>query len=144
MSRRVAAVVASLLLAAGGAASPGQAQRVDAVSPAGPNSPQRRAILDALRPRIEAVLGGPVEFVVTRMQVQAGWALVIAEPQRPGGGRIDGRRYFPHDFDNMDGLTVSAIMRFRGGRWMLADHAVGATDVWYCAMRGPPRSLTGC
>ncbi len=107
---------------------------------------QRRAILDALRPPIERRLGGPVEFVVRRIGVQNGWALVIADPQRPGGGRIDARRYFSaDDLETMDGLTVNGVLRFSGGRWCLVDHAIGPTDVWYCdPALGAPRSLTGC
>ncbi|MGQ0659403.1 hypothetical protein [Sphingosinicella sp.] len=107
---------------------------------------QRRAILDALRPPIERRLGGPVEFVVRRIGVRNGWALVIADPQRPGGGRIDGRRYFSaDDWEVMDGLTVNGILRFANGRWRLVDHAIGPTDVWYCdPALGAPRSLTGC
>jgi hypothetical protein len=106
---------------------------------------QRRAILDAMRPAIERRLGAPVEFVVHRIGVRDGWALVIADPQRPGGGRIDGRRIFGEDFENMDGLTVNAVLRFTGGRWRLVDHAIGPTDVWYCdPALGVPRALTGC
>lgn len=106
---------------------------------------ERRAILDALRPTIERRLGGPVEFVVRRIGVRNGWALVIADPQRPGGGRIDGRRYFSaDDWEVMDGLTVNGVLRLSGGRWRLVDHAIGPTDVWYCGVEGPPRSLTGC
>lgn len=106
---------------------------------------ERRAILDALRPAVERRLGGPVEFVVRRIDARDGWALVIAEPQRPGGGAIDPRRFFPADaLEFMDGLTASAILRRLGGRWRLVEHQIGATDVWYCAMQGPPRALTGC
>lgn len=105
---------------------------------------QRRAILDAMRPAIERRLGAPVEFVVRRIGVRDGWALVIADPQRPGGGRIDGRRIFGEDFEYMDGLTVNAVLRLTGGRWRLVDHAIGPTDVWYCGVEGPPRALTGC
>jgi hypothetical protein len=107
---------------------------------------ERRAILDALRPAIEQRLGGPVEFVVRRIGVQNGWALVIADPQRPGGGRIDARRYFSaDDLETMDGLTVNGVLRLSGGRWRLVDHAIGPTDVWYCdPALGAPRALTGC
>lgn len=107
-------------------------------------SAQRRAILDALRPPVERRLGGPVEFVVRQIRVRDGWALVIADPQRPGGGQIDGRRYFGDDWEFMDGLSVNGILRFSGGRWRLIDHAIGPTDVWYCGVDGPPRALTGC
>lgn len=117
---------------------------VSATAPAPPASPQRRAILDALRPTIQRQLGGPVEFVVSRLDVLDGWALVYADPQRPGGGAIDGRRYFP-DFENMDGLTVTALLRFRNGGWTRFDHAIGATDVWYCDGHNPaPNALTQC
>ena len=118
---------------------------VDARSPAAPGTAQRRAILDALRPAVEARLGPNVEFVVDRISVAQGWALVFANPQRRGGAPIDGRAIFGDDIDNMDGLTVTAILRFQGGRWNLVDHAIGATDVWYCDGRiGAPSSLTGC
>ncbi len=118
---------------------------VSATAQPAPGSAQRAAIMDALRPAIERKLGGAVEFVVRRAAVQDGWALVIADPQRPGGGRIDPRRHFPNEvIEFMDGLTVNAILRFSGGGWTLVDHAIGPTDVWYCGVEGPPRSLTGC
>jgi hypothetical protein len=137
-------LAAALLLAALATGSPAPAQKVGATGAATPNSPQRRAILDALRPAVEARLGGRVEFVVGRLDVHRGWALVFADPLRPGGGRIDGRRYFA-DFDNMDGIAVTAVLRWRGGRWTLVDHAIGATDAWYCGTpRIAPAALTGC
>ena len=118
---------------------------VDGRSPADPGTAQRRAILDAVRPAVEARLGPNVEFVVDRISVAPGWALVFANPQRRGGAPIDGRAIFGEDFANMDGLAVTAILRFQGGRWNLVDHAIGATDVWYCDGRvGAPSSLTGC
>ncbi|HEY5711826.1 MAG TPA: hypothetical protein VIT38_08020 [Allosphingosinicella sp.] len=137
-------LVALALLGAAPAAS-AFAQAVYASAQPAPNSPQRRAILDALRPAVARALGNPIEFVVTTARVHDGWALVVAEPQRPGGGRIDIRRAYPRDWENMDGLTVTAILRFRGGRWTLVDHAIGATDVWYCGgATGAPRALTNC
>ncbi len=130
------------LLPPGGSAL---AQRgVSATAQAGPGSAQRRAILDALRPAIERELRGPVEFVVGEIRVRQGWALVFATPQRPGGGRIDGRRYFAN-FEDMDGLGISAILRFQNGRWRLVGHAIGATDAWYCGSPPvAPAALTGC
>ena len=104
-----------------------------ASAPAPARSAQRRAILDALRPAVAARLGGDVEFVVSSIQVRQGWAVVIAEPQRRGGAAIDGAAYFPaDDWDFMDGLTTTAVLSFRNGGWQLVDHAIGATDVWYC------------
>ena len=128
-------LLAALLLALVPAGVPEAAgrSRVNATAPAPPGSAQRRAILDALRPAVEARFGPPVEFVVTRIQVRRGWAVVMADPQRRGGGRIDpGRHFGAEDLEFMDGITVTAVLRFVDGRWRHVDHAIGATDVWYC------------
>ncbi len=103
-----------------------------------PGSALRKAVLNGLRPAVEKRLG-PVEFKLTLIRVQGDWAFVVADPQRPGGRPIDGTRIFGDHFGNMDGLRVDAILRLRGGRWVVADHAIGATDVWYCNVG--PRSL---
>ena len=139
--RRPALLALAMLAAAAAAAAPAAAQ-VNGSAAAPVNSAQRRAILDALRPTIVRELRSPVEFVVRRLGVEQGWALVIADPQRPGGGAIDAR-HLP-DAGERDGLTVYAVMRFQSGRWTVHDHVVGPTDVWYCGMRGPPPSLLGC
>ena len=144
--RRLIATTA-LALALAGASWPALAQPVSASAAAPAGSAQRRAILDALRPAIEARFGPSVEFVVSRIQVRQGWAVVVADPQRRGGGRIDPRRYFSaDDLEFMDGITVSAVLRFGGGRWRHVGHAIGATDVWYCgdALPAAVRPRFGC
>ena len=108
------------------------------VSAASPVSSERKAVLDALRPAIEAKVGSNVEFVVQVIRIENGWAFVMADPQRKGGKPIDGTRYFD-DFDNMDGLRVDAVLKQERGRWRIADYAIGATDVWYCDVG--PKSL---
>ena len=133
-----AAIALSLLFAAAPAAA--QREGVSATAAPAPGTAQRRAILDALRPAVEARLGPNVEFVVSDIRVRGGWAFVMAEPQRRGGGRIDGRAYFRH-FDHMDGLTVTAVLRFRQAGWSLVRHAIGATDVWWCDLG---RQVPGC
>jgi hypothetical protein len=135
----IAAVLAAIITTAPAAAQTGP---VNASAAPATGTAQRRAILDALRPAVERRLGPGVEFVVTQMRVRSGWAFVMADPQRRGGRPIDGRRYFGEDFDNMDGLTVTALLRFNRG-WTLVDHAIGATDAWYCD-GGPSRVVTGC
>jgi len=104
-----------------------------------PGSAVRQAVLDGLRPTIEKRLGQRVEFNVALIRVQGDWAFVIADPQRRGGKPIDGRNIFGDDFSNMDGLRVDAVMRKQKGRWTVIDHAIGATDVWYCDVG--PKSL---
>lgn len=117
-------IAVSLLMVAAGAAaqvSPGAPPRV--------GTPQRAAILNAIRPAVELELGPDVEFVPSCVQVWNGWALVNAEPRRRGGRPIDPSVL--DDWDNRDGVTVTALLRFRYQRWNLVGHAIGATDVWY-------------
>ena len=106
---------------------------------ANPTPSERKAVLDALRPKVEAKLGPNVEFVVQVLRVENGWAFVMADPRRKGGNPIDGNRIFGENFSNMDGLRVDAVLRKRGGRWTVADWGIGATDVWYCDVG--PKSL---
>ena len=106
-----------------------------------PASSQRKAILDALRPAVEARVGPNVEFVVQVLRIEDGWAFVMADPKRKGGRPIDGNRYFD-DFDNMDGLRVDAVLQLKGDRWRVVDFAIGATDVWYCDV-GPKKLKRG-
>jgi hypothetical protein len=118
------------------------ALEVSATAAPAPGSAQRRAILDALRPSIEAQIGPDVEFVVREIRVVGGWAFVAADPQRRGGGKIDGHHYFPH-FDDMGGLSVTALLRYQNRRWNLVEQAIGATDVWFCD-HGPPGLTPSC
>jgi len=104
-----------------------------------PGSEVRKTVLDGLRPAVEKRLGPDVEFKVSVIRVQREWAFVVADPQRRGGRPIDGYLIFGEHFDNMDGLRVDAVLRLRGGRWVVVDHAIGATDVWYCDVG--PRDL---
>ena len=110
-------------------------------------SSERAAIMDTLRPAVEAEMRGPVEFVVTTIRVTPNWAFVQVEPQRPGGGVIDPEKTgFAGDTDMMDGLTVYALMGFQAGRWNLIDHMVGPTDVGYAVWQqryGVPPAMLG-
>jgi hypothetical protein len=105
---------------------------------------ERRAILAALRPAIVRRARGPIEFVVEKMDVQAGWALAWVQPQRPGGRRID-----PASILTKDQLTttretrVDALLRRRGDRWEVVRYELGHTDVWYACYRGAPAGLVG-
>jgi hypothetical protein len=110
-----------------------------ALGAAAPPSAERKAVLDALLPAVEAKLGPDVEFVVQVLRVENGWAFIMADPQRRGGNPIDGYRIFGENFGNMDGLRVDAVLHRQGGRWRVVDHAIGATDVWYCDIG--PKSL---
>ena len=62
------------------------AQKDVVTPPAG--SPERKAIMDGLRPTFEKVFGKPVEFKVETLRVAAGFAWVVVHPQRPNGTPI--------------------------------------------------------
>ncbi len=115
-----------LLLFATLAATPVVAQHRPAAG-----SAERKAILDALRPSVEAKFRVPVEFAVQELCVADGAALVIADPRRKGGGTIPWQRVMSREEHDLGGIEVSAILRLRNGRWQLVDSAIGATDVWY-------------
>lgn len=93
---------------------------------------ERKEILRILRKPVEARLGPPIEFVVTTYRTNPHWAFVQAEPQRAGGKAIDGRRFYGADWDNMDGLTTTAILHKGAQGWRIVEIRVGATDAWYC------------
>ena len=109
---------------------------------AAPAPAERKAVLDTLRPAVEARLGPNVEFVVAHLRIEDGWAFVIADPRRKGGKPIDGWAIFGEHFDNMDGLRTEAVLKRTKGRWRVVDWGIGATDVWYCDI-GPKKLKRG-
>lgn len=95
-------------------------------------SAERKAVMDAVRPLMEARLHAPVEFVVNWMRVGNSWAFVGVSPQRPGGGVIDPKQtYLADQADYMDGLHTYALLRHQYGRWNIIDFAIGPTDVFW-------------
>jgi hypothetical protein len=113
-----------ILLAFALASSPAPATAVD--------PSDRKAILEALRQPVERHVAKRVEFLVSALRGERNWAFVQAEPRRPNGWPIDGRAYFKEQWENMDGLTTTAILRKRAGRWRIVEIRIGALDAWYC------------
>ena len=101
-------------------------------------SPERRAMMDAVRPQAERVLGAPVEFVVDDLRVAVGRGFAALRAQRPGGGAIDlyatpGARRGDFDPATADGATVHVLYQKSGSTWVAMDWSIGATDVWFAA-----------
>lgn len=105
-------------------------------------SADRKALMDALRPHAEWVLGKPVEFVVDELRLARGQGLpnpvafAMVRAQRPGGGRIDlantpGVARGDYDPGFMDGSSFQALYRKVGDTWVAVHWVVGATDVWW-------------
>ncbi len=92
-------------------------------------TPERRALMDAIRPQAESEFGAPVEFVVRQLRVSGNLAYAYVDAQRPGGARIN---LEPTPKGNyLDNNGVGALYRRQGGRWVVAHYAIGATDTWW-------------
>jgi hypothetical protein len=104
------------------------------VSTPAPGTPLRAAILDGVRPMVEAEVGKPVEFVVRQMRLLGEWAFVDLTPQRPGGGAIEyvySRYQAARDAGAFDNQVVALVRNTPRG-WLVYEYSLGATDVaWY-------------
>lgn len=99
-------------------------------------TPQRSAMLDAMRAHAIEELGAPVEFLVYDLRVNGSVGFAALKAQRPGGGEIDlyqtpGFEQGTIDPEFMDGTTMQGLMRLSGKTWVAVHWAIGATDVWF-------------
>jgi hypothetical protein len=98
---------------------PPKITRTDVGTPP-PGSPERKAIMDGLRPTFEKAFGKPVEFKVESLRVAAGFAWVEVHPQRPNGKQISKTEWDgaagPCDQD-LAGVVAQFWMRKRGDGW---------------------------
>lgn len=94
---------------------------------------ERKDLMNAIRPLVEARVAPPVEFVIDRLRVSGNWAFAIVSPQRPGGTPIDmSRTALREQAEYMDNITTYALLMRAYGRWNIVDYAIGPTDVfWY-------------
>ena len=102
-------------------------------------SPERKAILDALRIPVERDLKQPVVFNADRFTVLKNWAFVSGGPQTPKGGRPDysNTKYRTAvdsgGFDN----NFFGLLKRTAGKWKAVAVAIGCTDV--CFMDWPQK-----
>jgi len=104
LRRALAACVLALSLLAAAAPAAGEGK---AAAPA-PGSPERTAILDALRRHMKGVSGLDMVFVVRHLAVKDGWAWIETNPQSRDGKN----RYEPVDallHREEDGWAVSEV-----------------------------------
>lgn len=100
---------------------PPKISRQDVVTPA-PGSPERKTIMDGVRPAFERQFGAPVEFQVRTLRVAAGFAWASVHPQRPGGQPISERDWKAAVGDcEQDRKMASAQLwlRQRNGQWTI-------------------------
>lgn len=119
MRRIVVCLIALGLFAAPAAAisrpEPAQAQSACRATTPAPGNSTRAAVLNALRPSVERLLGEDVEFMVDSIRVACNWARVVVRPQTPGGR---GNRY-----DQVD-----AVLQRTNGVWRLRHFACTEVD----------------
>jgi hypothetical protein len=111
-------------------------------------SPLRAELMDALRPTVQAEIGGSIEFVVRTARVMGPWAYLHVVPQRPGGGAIDwSRTKFREDMRQgyMSDGTMALLHR-SGSGWRVVEYVIGPSDVawdaWWRERRVPRRLFT--
>jgi len=106
-------------------------------------SPERKAILDALRLPIERDLKQKVVFVADNFRVQGNFAFVSGTPQNSSGEDPDYARTKYADqvdsgaFDN----NFFALLKKTSGKWRVTHYLIGCTDVcyadWWRRFRAP-------
>jgi hypothetical protein len=98
-----------------------------------PQTPERKAIADALREPVQAKLKKSVVFKIDHLKVQDGWAFLKGMPQRPDGRPMD-YRDTPYREQIKLGMFddgISALLKKEGGKWVVVTYNIGATDVIY-------------
>lgn len=113
-------------------------------------SPERAAIMDALRPRYEAVFGKPISFQVRTLRMAAGFAYVVVHPQRPNGSPIEksawDRAFGGGCFQEPPGVVHEYWMKETNGAWTIGvKNAMCADDSIYDQgdLIGAPPQLAG-
>lgn len=96
-----------------------------------PGSPERAAIMDAVRAAVGPELKRPVKFLVHRLNLKDGWAFLIATPQQPNGHPFDysGTVYEESIREGAFDDAIDALLRREAGRWRVVTYVIGATDV---------------
>jgi hypothetical protein len=98
-----------------------------------PGSPERKALMDALRSPVEAELKRNVVFKVNALKVQGDWAFMRGVPQLPNGAPMDYRasHYQAQINDGPFEDWICALWKRQGSRWRVVRYHIGATDVVY-------------
>ena len=113
-----------------------------------PGSPERAAIMDAVRKAAQKDLKQTVIFKVERLRVAGDWAYAMVSPTRPDGGKVD---YSKTRFQKLielgafDPQGEALLFKESNGEWSLIEWEFGATDVpsagWSSKHGAMPKSL---
>lgn len=94
-------------------------------------SPERKAILDALRIPVERELKQKIVFVADDFKVQGSWAFVGGRPTTPAGGEPDLKNTAWAGMEDVFDDNFFGLLRKRAGKWRVVTYALGCTDVCY-------------
>jgi hypothetical protein len=96
-------------------------------------SPERKAILDALRIPVEKRLKQKVIFATDNFNVAGNWAFIAGQPQTPEGGRLDYSHtsYAEAVSAGMFDSNIFALLKKAAGGWKVVTFQIGCTDVCY-------------
>jgi hypothetical protein len=96
-------------------------------------SPERKAILNALRVSVERELKQPIVFATDNFKVQGTWAFVSGTPQSPSGGppNYKGTKYAEAQREGFFDNNFFALLKKTAGKWNVSIYAIGCTDVCY-------------
>lgn len=96
-------------------------------------SPERTAMMDALRIPIERDLKQRIQFKIESIRRQGNWAFLKGMPLRQDGKKIDysKTRYAEAVKQGAFGYGVCALFKKTGKTWKVAKYVLGASDVPY-------------
>lgn len=94
-------------------------------------SPERTAILGALRVPVERSLKQKVVFVTDTFNVKGNWAFIAGRPQQPDGNSPDYSATPYADQGDAFDNNIFALLKKANGKWRVVKYAIGCTDVCY-------------
>lgn len=106
-------------------------------------SPERKAIMDALRVPVAKEVKNKVAFKIYHLSVQGDWAFMRGLPQQPDGKAIDyrGTRYQEAIKEGLFDDAICALLKKQGDKWTVVVYKIGATDVpwvdWSAQYKAP-------
>ncbi len=96
-------------------------------------SPERAAILDALRAPVGKELKQEVSFLTTNFKVQGNWAFVGGQARNAKGGKPNWKITEYQERIKADSFedNLFALLKKTGGKWRVVTYMIGCNDVCY-------------
>lgn len=122
------------------AAAPSVAEKATTIEK---GNPDRKVLLDRIRPMVEKLLNPPVNFEVDAIRRAGEYAYLRVTPVRPSGESINVQQTNLRDKNS--GVLTQIVLKLEGSEWKLVGGAIGTKPDWAAAYCGPPypRDLTG-